>query len=208
MASPHDDLLQVLSAYMSPILARSVLSRSLRRCGLTPGTLERTELRRVAQALETGSRLFVDPGKLAQLQEQLRRLSDPAEDIRPVDLPIHDEDDIGEARRASWSLCDQMGADRFARQKLTTIVSELARNLVHYAREGRLQIRIEPEAKRAYVTSTDSGPGIPNLEEIMSGRYRSKTGLGAGLRGIKRLSLKFDIDTKESGTRVEAEVQL
>jgi serine/threonine-protein kinase RsbT len=40
----------------------------------------------------------------------------------------------------------------------------------------------------------------------MSGRYRSKTGLGRGLLGTKRLADNFDIATGATGTRIVVEV--
>jgi serine/threonine-protein kinase RsbT len=58
------------------------------------------------------------------------------------------------------------------------------------------------------VRATDQGPGIPNLNEVLSGRYRSKTGLGKGLIGVKRLATRFTIHTDASGTHIEAEVRL
>ena len=43
---------------------------------------------------------------------------------------------------------------------------------------------------------------------MLSGRYRSRTGLGKGLLGVKKLSTRFDLETGPSGTRVEAEIAL
>ena len=60
--------------------------------------------------------------------------------------------------------------------------------------------------KRIVVRAIDRGPGIPNLEEVLSGRYRSKTGLGRGLLGTKRLADRFDITSTISGTHVVAEI--
>ena len=54
----------------------------------------------------------------------------------------------------------------------------------------------------------DGGPGILNLEEIMAGRYKSKTGMGRGLMGVKRLAERFKINPGPPGTRIEVEVDL
>ena len=49
----------------------------------------------------------------------------------------------------------------------------------------------------------DSGPGISKIASILSGTYRSKTGLGLGIVGCKRLMDEFEIDTAPGrGTRV------
>ena len=50
------------------------------------------------------------------------------------------------------------------------------------------------------------GPGITNLDEILAGRYRSRSGLGLGILGTKRLADRFSIDSKPTGTHVEVEV--
>jgi signal transduction histidine kinase/DNA-binding response OmpR family regulator len=49
----------------------------------------------------------------------------------------------------------------------------------------------------------DTGPGILNLDEILNGRYVSKTGLGMGLIGTRRLMEHFSIASTPSGTQVE-----
>jgi len=47
------------------------------------------------------------------------------------------------------------------------------------------------------------GPGIPHLEDVLLGRYRSETGLGQGIVGAKRLVLHFDLETSPGkGTTV------
>jgi serine/threonine-protein kinase RsbT len=61
---------------------------------------------------------------------------------------------------------------------------------------------------RIVVRAADSGPGISNLEQVLTGAYRSKTGLGRGLLGTKRLADKFGVATGASGTTVVAEVGL
>ncbi len=39
----------------------------------------------------------------------------------------------------------------------------------------------------------DAGPGIPHLEQVLSGRYHSTTGLGVGIMGARRLTEGFSI---------------
>jgi serine/threonine-protein kinase RsbT len=79
--------------------------------------------------------------------------------------------------------------------------------MVLYAGGGIVEISsTNGQSKRVIVTGSDHGPGIPNLNEIMSGRYKSRTGLGRGLIGTKRLADRFDVSTGQDGTRVIAEV--
>ena len=60
---------------------------------------------------------------------------------------------------------------------------------------------LEPP-QRLEVTVSDSGSGIPNLDQIFEGRYKSETGLGMGLIGTRRLMDEFHIETSSKGTTV------
>lgn len=106
-------------------------------------------------------------------------------------------------------MCENACASAFALQKVITIVSELARNIVLYAKEGTIQLAFsKSKSNQIVVTAIDKGPGIPNLAHIMGGQYQSRTGLGKGLLGTKRLAETFDINTGAGGTTIVAEVKL
>ena len=42
----------------------------------------------------------------------------------------------------------------------------------------------------------DRGPGIPDLDAVLGGRYRSPTGMGLGILGARRLMDRIDIATR------------
>jgi signal transduction histidine kinase/CheY-like chemotaxis protein len=48
-----------------------------------------------------------------------------------------------------------------------------------------------------WVQVTDQGPGIKDLQGVLAGRFQSKTGLGTGLSGARRLTDKFEISSSE-----------
>jgi serine/threonine-protein kinase RsbT len=52
------------------------------------------------------------------------------------------------------------------------------------------------------IQAVDRGSGIKNLNAILEGQYRSKTGLGLGLAGTRRLADSFHVDTGPGGTTV------
>ncbi len=72
---------------------------------------------------------------------------------------------------------------------------------------GEVELDLKGASRTFTVTAADEGSGIANLDEILAGRYKSKTGLGAGILGVKRLSDHFEIQTGPTGTRVRAEVR-
>jgi serine/threonine-protein kinase RsbT len=201
--------LAVLSRYLSQVNAQVALERALRRLDLTPASLTPAHLDALVPHLQRGLGLFVEPRRLPRLLAELAAEAPggaaPAERI----IPIGVEADVSEARLQARQLCQEMGAAAMATQRVATLVSELARNIVLYAHKGRIEVhpRLEPR-KQVLVRASDSGPGIANLEQILAGEYKSKTGLGMGIRGSKRLADRFEIESGSWGTRIEAEIHL
>lgn len=210
MTIPQDRVLAVLGKHLSSINAQNVLSRALRDARLVGHALTPDDVRRLQPALERGLRLFLPLGTVADVLAELARAFAPDQPARPIHVAVTTEADVSEARLAARALCEQLGARRIVVQKVATIVSELARNIFMYtARGGSVELVPSPGPRpRLVIRAVDDGPGIPNLDEILSGRYRSKTGLGAGLLGTKRLVDRFDVQTGAAGTRIEAEVEL
>jgi serine/threonine-protein kinase RsbT len=205
----RERLLAVLGRHLSTINAENVLSRAVRDSRLIPGALTSGDVQRLVPAIERGLRLFLPTGTAGTVVEELQRAFKPTEPPQPRRVAIRTEADISEARLAARVMCDLLGARRIVVQKVATVVSELARNAFMYAGGGDIELVPSVGARpRLVVRAVDSGPGIGNLDEVLSGRYRSRTGLGAGLLGTKRLVDRFDIATGPTGTRVEAEVEL
>ena len=51
---------------------------------------------------------------------------------------------------------------------------------------------------------SDKGPGIADIQTILDGQYRSKSGMGLGILGARRLMDHFKIDSNlGKGTTVE-----
>ena len=53
------------------------------------------------------------------------------------------------------------------------------------------------------VTIRDKGKGIAQLDDVLNGNYVSRTGMGLGIIGAKRLMDHFRIETSRGGTMVE-----
>lgn len=222
------ELLRVLQEFMSDTAARVVLRGTLEPLRLSLGSVGMAELPRVIQALEPATRHFVDPSRRAVLANRLRTLVAPAPSFsaapptasptasptavaedRSTTLVVRTEADASHARLTARSLCESMGAGGFECQKVSTAVSELARNQIAYASGGTIHLSARQLPRRLLrVRAEDQGRGIPDLERVLSGNYRSKTGMGLGLLGIKRLANRFDVSTGPTGTQVEVDVWL
>ena len=113
------------------------------------------------------------------------------------------ERDVVQTRQRAREVAAQLGLDNQDQIRLATATSEIARNAFRYAKNGRVTFSLELDSpQRLSVTVSDTGSGIPNLEEILQGRYRSETGLGMGLIGTRRLMDEFEIETSSQGTTV------
>ena len=198
-----------LRRYLSGILAQSLLRQALVSAGIPDGALRAEQIPLVSAQLEAGVRLFVDPSlQGALMREILTRSTGPVGLPAAERHPVLTEDDVSMVRMRARELALAMGANALGVQRLATATSELARNAVSYAGGGFIELIPERDAFQVTLCAVDEGKGISNLEEVLSGRYRSRTGLGKGLLDVRRLSRRFDVQTSVRGTRVEAEIAL
>lgn len=119
------------------------------------------------------------------------------------DLPLRTEHDVVQARQRAREVAAELGLDNQDQIRIATATSEMARNAFRYARNGEVHFAVGLEDPQfLQVTVADSGPGIPHLDEILEGRYRSTTGMGMGILGTKRLMDDFDLVATPDGTTV------
>jgi signal transduction histidine kinase/CheY-like chemotaxis protein len=116
---------------------------------------------------------------------------------RILSLAIHAEVDVVASRQRARQIAALCGFNGQDQTRVATAVSELARNVYNYAGNGRVEFSVEGETVPQLLTIriADCGPGIADLEAVLSGRYRSSTGMGLGLLGARRLMDQCDIDT-------------
>lgn len=189
----------------------TVLRTALKDARLTPDQVSAEHMPLLRTHLDRGIRLFVAAGRQSQLRSELTELTEGASaaPLPSQTVAITRESDISEARMAARALCSALGARSLVAQKVTTIVSELARNIVSYTEGGQIELSVDDSTpRRVRVAAIDSGHGIANLDEIFSGRYKSSTGMGKGILGVKRLANTFDIRTGSTGTHIEVSISL
>ncbi|HUR93793.1 MAG TPA: ATP-binding protein [Gemmatimonadales bacterium] len=113
------------------------------------------------------------------------------------------EHDVVLARQRARQIARLLGFDGQEQIRIATAVSEVARNAYQYAGGGKVVFALAADPPRLDITVRDSGPGIARLQEILDGRYYSRTGMGLGLLGARRLSDRFDVrSAPDSGTVV------
>lgn len=121
-----------------------------------------------------------------------------------LSLPLRHERHVVQARQRARDIAALLGFEHQEQIRLATATSEMARNAFRYASNGMVEFRVtEGPSQMFLVVVSDSGPGIANLAEIVDGRYVSRTGLGKGILGTKRLMDHFRITSSPAGTVVE-----
>ena len=120
-------------------------------------------------------------------------------------LEIRYEHDVVLARQRARQIASLLGFDGQDQARIATAVSEIARNVYNYARTGHVEFRLEGRtAPQVFVVQiADNGPGISSLDRILSGQYRSETGMGLGILGAKRLMDRLEIESSARGTTVQ-----
>lgn len=122
-------------------------------------------------------------------------------------VKISNEWDIVAVRQLGRNAAKELGFGVVDQARITTAISELARNIFLYAGEGKIWIEKEilDEKKGIKIIAQDQGPGIEDIRKVMQDGYSTSGGLGAGLPGVKRLMDDFNIESKPGkGTLVTA----
>jgi signal transduction histidine kinase/CheY-like chemotaxis protein len=119
-------------------------------------------------------------------------------------VPIEQERDVVVGRQRARRLAELLGFDTHEQTRIATAVSEIARNAYGYAGGGRIEFEVEGDSRPQIllVRVSDRGKGIADLPSVLSGAYRSNTGMGLGMIGSKRLMDAFDVETSPRGTVV------
>jgi serine/threonine-protein kinase RsbT len=118
-------------------------------------------------------------------------MNDVSEEIVPIKADV----DVVVARQRARGL---LSGWRFSGSELTliaTAISEVARNIVSYAGNGEVVLRIvrRGQQRGLLVIARDRGPGIADIERAMEDGYSTSRGLGLGLPGSKRLMDEFEL---------------
>jgi serine/threonine-protein kinase RsbT len=219
------ELMDALNQYFSAPIARALLTSTLRRAKIDGGAVGPQAIPQVITALEQALPMYIaDPGRRGECLGRLRKLAQaPASPDPVVAVPaprpaarngsagastviqVATADDVSNACEVGRDLARKVGFPNVQQTKIATAIAELARNILLYAISGELRISaIDAPRRGVEVMAADEGPGIKDLPLVMEGPYRSRTGMGLGLRGSKRLMDTFEIESSPKGTKVLA----
>ena len=220
------EILAILRRYLSEPTSRSLLSSAARRANLRLETMTRVDVPALVRELGPGLNIFLQEHEKLQNCKKLlasvtKESSAPSDSPTPdgnlrhqgefdplaqtqsqtddMSIPIRTEHDVVRARTLGKEMAKQIGFSDVMQTKVATAISEAARNIFQYAGTGEVRIRrIEGKPGGIEIVARDQGPGLSEPTIILSSAYRSKWGVGAGLRGTKRLIDEFELDPHPS----------
>jgi serine/threonine-protein kinase RsbT len=122
-----------------------------------------------------------------------------------IRVAINSDQDIVTARQKGRALAMEAGFSTGDATLIATAISELARNIVSYARKGEITLKIVNASVRQgiLIVASDNGPGIPDIRQAMRDGFSTSGSLGLGLPGVRRLMDEFEITSQPGkGTMV------
>lgn len=113
-------------------------------------------------------------------------------------VEIYTEWDIVAARQLGRNMAKKSGFGTVDQARITTAISELARNIYLYAGKGKIEIESLSVNGLSGITiiASDEGPGISDVRKVMEDGYTTSGGLGAGMPGVRRLMDEFELATE------------
>ena len=112
-------------------------------------------------------------------------------------VPIASDVDVVTARQQGRSVAANAGFSSGDQTVIAAAISELARNILMYARRGEITLNVLTNGDRqgVVVVARDQGPGIPDVARALQDGYSTSGGLGLGLPGARRLMDEFDVSS-------------
>src|SRR4051794_38469676 len=113
-----------------------------------------------------------------------------------ITVAIAHEQDIVTARRRARQVARLLKFPDQDGTRIGTAVSEIARNAYSYGGGGEGGFLVDNTAPQSLrIRISDHGPGIADVGAILTGRYRSSTGMGLGIIGARRLVDDFQMES-------------
>lgn len=119
---------------------------------------------------------------------------------RILTLALKQEADIVLARQRARRIAELLGFGKQDQTRIATAVSEIARNAFAYGGGGTVSFTLEegpPSSLTAAIV--DNGPGVADLDAVLTGQFVSEQGMGVGIIGARRLMDEFEIANRSEG---------
>lgn len=115
-------------------------------------------------------------------------------------IKLFDQSDKEQVIMTARCLAVEVGFDETNQVLIATAASELATNIVKYAKEGEVILKIIQRDRQLgiEIIARDDGPGIRDIEQVMQDNFStSKGSLGLGLPSVQRIMDEFKIESQQ-----------
>ena len=119
-------------------------------------------------------------------------------DVAETCISIQSDLDIVQARQTGRTEASKLGFSSTDLTLIATAISELARNIVMYAKKGEIVVRLvrSGDKQGIVVIARDKGPGIADIRQTLQDGFSTSRSLGLGLPGVRRLMDEFAIESQ------------
>jgi serine/threonine-protein kinase RsbT len=114
-------------------------------------------------------------------------------------ITLFDQSDKEQVIMTARCLAVEAGFDETNQVLIATAASELATNIVKYAKEGEVILKIIQRDRQLgiEIIARDDGPGIRDIEQVMQDNFStSKGSLGLGLPSVQRIMDEIKIESQ------------
>jgi serine/threonine-protein kinase RsbT len=110
-------------------------------------------------------------------------------------VPVASDVDVVHARQRGRELAAVAGFSSGDQTVIAAAISEIARNILMYAKRGEIALSVTTNGDRqgVVVVARDQGPGIRDVARAVQDGFSTSGGLGLGLPGARRLMDDFEI---------------
>jgi RNA polymerase sigma factor (sigma-70 family) len=124
-----------------------------------------------------------------------RRARTTPNEVRVV---VEADKDVVTARQRGREIAARAPLSTSDLTMISTAISELARNIVRFARRGEIVVSLigDEDPVGVRIVASDVGPGIPDVEHALQDGFTTYGGLGLGLGGCQRLMDEFAINSE------------
>ena len=114
-------------------------------------------------------------------------------------ITLFDHSDKEQVVLTARYMAAEAGFDETNQVLIATAASELATNIVKYAKEGEVILKMVRRDRQLgiEIIARDDGPGIRDIEQVMQDNFStSKGSLGLGLPSVQRIMDEFKIESQ------------
>jgi serine/threonine-protein kinase RsbT len=136
--------------------------------------------------------------KTGNIRYELKKVAIEPKESTLFKARIYDEVDVALVVMEAMRCSKDFGFSKPEQYKISTAVSELARNSVLHAGSGEVTLNglAENGKNGIEIIVEDEGPGIQDIDKALENNFSTAGTLGLGLPGAKRLMDQLNIEIK------------